>query len=105
MAYFAELDTDMTSAGLRHRGRGSGCSAAARSPASRRSRSGIGALERGIAQRKRIIVAPWWVRPALSTRMAIQPVVELVVRRDLRAALEIARGEQVELTTPQPERR
>jgi hypothetical protein len=64
--------------------------------------SGIRALERGIERRKRIIVAPWWVRPALSTRMAIQPVVELVVRRDLRAALEIARGEHVELTTPQP---
>ena len=104
VAYFAELDTDMTS-------RGFATQAAERLLGGRTITSvtpleaGIRALERGIEQRKRIIVAPWWVRPALSTRMAIQPVVELVVRRDLRAALEIARGEHVELTTKQPERR
>jgi NAD(P)-dependent dehydrogenase (short-subunit alcohol dehydrogenase family) len=102
VAYFAELDTDMTSRGF--------ATDAAKQLLGGRSitkvtplESGIRALEHGIDKRKRIIVAPWWVRPALSTRMAIQPVVELVVRRDLRAALEIARGEHVELTTPQPE--
>jgi NAD(P)-dependent dehydrogenase (short-subunit alcohol dehydrogenase family) len=102
IAYFAELDTDMTTRGF--------ATDAARQLLGNRSittvtplETGIRALERGIERRKRFIVAPWWVRPALSTRMAIQPVVELVVRRDIAAALDTARGEHVELTTPQPD--
>jgi hypothetical protein len=35
--------------------------------------------------------------------MLAQPVVELVGRRRLGDALDVARGEVVELTTPQPE--
>jgi NAD(P)-dependent dehydrogenase (short-subunit alcohol dehydrogenase family) len=101
VAYFAELDTDMTS-------RGFGTKAAAQLTGGGSItgvtplETGIRALEHGIARRARIIVAPWWVRPALSTRMGVQPVVELVVRRRLAAALETARAEQVDLTTPQP---
>jgi NAD(P)-dependent dehydrogenase (short-subunit alcohol dehydrogenase family) len=101
VAYFAELDTDMTT-------RGFGTKAAAQLTGGSSItgitplETGITALEHGIARRRRIIVAPWWVRPALSTRMGVQPVVELVVRRRLAAALETARAEQVELTTPQP---
>ena len=66
-------------------------------------RVAIDALERGIARRSRVIVAPSWVRPLLSTRMAAQPVVELATRRRLGAVLRVAREEKVELTTPQPE--
>jgi len=103
VAYFAELDTDMTT-------RGFATEAASQLLNSRTIttvtplEAGISALEHGIARRRRIIVAPWWVRPALSTRMLVQPVIELVVRRDLAAALDTARRERVELTTPQPER-
>jgi NAD(P)-dependent dehydrogenase (short-subunit alcohol dehydrogenase family) len=102
VAYFAELDTDMTT-------RGFATEAAKRLTGGRTITTvtplehGIRALEHGIARRGRIIVAPWWVRPALPTRMLIQPVVELVVRRELGAALDTARRERVELTTPQPE--
>ncbi len=101
VAYFAELDTDMTDRGFD--------TEAARQLTGGRSitrvtplNAGINALERGIAKRKRIIVAPWWARPALSTRMGVQLVLEPLVRRNLAKALETARDEQVELTTPQP---
>ena len=101
VAYFAELDTDMTTRGFdteaAHQLTG-GRTITTVTPLE----TGIRALEQGIAQRKRYIVAPWWVRPALSTRMGVQPVIELVVRRRLAQALETARNERVELTTPQP---
>lgn len=101
VAYFAELDTDMTS-------RGFATKAAERFLGGRTITTvtplsvGIDALERGITRRSRFIAAPWWVLPALPVRSAIQPVVELVVRRRVADALAIARDEQVELTTPQP---
>ena len=37
-------------------------------------------------------------------RMAVQPVADLVVRRRVASALEIARREHVELTTPEAAR-
>ena len=103
VAYFAELDTDMTS-------RGFGTEAArhflgGRTPTTVTPLNvAIDAIERGIARRSRIIVAPAWVRPVLPIRMLAQPVVELVTRRAVAEALRIARQEKVELTTPQPER-
>jgi NAD(P)-dependent dehydrogenase (short-subunit alcohol dehydrogenase family) len=102
VAYFAELDTDMTS-------RGFGTEAAASIPAAKRTRVaplevGIDALERGIARRARRVYAPRWVGPLLPFRMAAQPVVELATRRGLAKALEIARREDAPLTTPQPPR-
>lgn len=103
VAYFAELDTDMTS-------RGFGTEAARRFLGSRSItkvtplKVGIDSLERGIARRSRIIVAPAWVRPILPIRMIAQPVVDLAVRRRIGPVLEVARAEKVELTTPQPER-
>jgi NAD(P)-dependent dehydrogenase (short-subunit alcohol dehydrogenase family) len=103
VAYFAEIDTDMTTRGF--------ATQAARQMLGNRTittvtplETAIRALERGIAHRRRVIVAPWWVRPALPARMLIQPVVERVVRRDIAAALATARMEEVELTTPQPRR-
>lgn len=103
VAYFAELDTDMTS-------RGFGTEAAATLAGKLRFANvadlevGIAALERGIARRSRRIVAPWWVAPLLPLRAVVQPVVERALpSRRIAAALEIARGEDAPLTTPQPQ--
>ncbi len=101
VAYFAELDTDMTS-------RGFGTQAAAKltrglgvgRPA--KLEVGIDALERGIARRSKRVVAPWWVAGLLPVRMAIQPFVERVLERRLADALAVAREEDAPLTTPQP---
>jgi NAD(P)-dependent dehydrogenase (short-subunit alcohol dehydrogenase family) len=103
VAYFAELDTDMTSRGFDTKAATSllgGRSITRVTPL----KVGIDALERGIARRSRIIVAPAWVRPLLPIRMVAQPVVDLATRRRLPEALRIAREERVELTTPQPAR-
>ena len=102
VAYFAELDTDMTS-------RGFGTEAAGKVKAVRLTRVaplsvGIDALERGIARRARRVVAPRWVGPLLPVRMAIQPFLDRATQRGLREALETARAEDAPLTTAQPER-
>jgi NAD(P)-dependent dehydrogenase (short-subunit alcohol dehydrogenase family) len=101
VAYFAELDTDMTSRGF--------ATDASRSLLQGRSitkvtplKVGIDALEQGIATRARRIVAPAWVAPILPIRMLAQRVVELATRRRVAAAVRIAQEEQVDLTTPQP---
>jgi NAD(P)-dependent dehydrogenase (short-subunit alcohol dehydrogenase family) len=104
VAYFAELETDMTS-------RGFGTEAAAR--LTRRGRLsrvaplavGIDAIERGVERRSRRVVAPGWVGPVLPIRMLVQRVVDVAVRRDAPRALEIARSENASLTTPQTEPR
>jgi NAD(P)-dependent dehydrogenase (short-subunit alcohol dehydrogenase family) len=99
VAYFAELDTDMTS-------RGFGTEAASKLAALKFTRVaplevGIRALERGIARRSRRVVAPWWVGGLLPIRMAIQPLVDRATQRGLAEALETARSEDAPLTTPQ----
>jgi NAD(P)-dependent dehydrogenase (short-subunit alcohol dehydrogenase family) len=99
VAYFAELETDMTR-------RGFGTDAASKLAALRLTRVaplelGIDALERGIARRSRRVVAPAWVGPALPLRMAIQPIVDRAVQRGLPDALATARQEDAPLTTPQ----
>jgi NAD(P)-dependent dehydrogenase (short-subunit alcohol dehydrogenase family) len=101
VAYFAELDTDMTSRGFDTR--------AARRFLGDRSltritplKAGIDALERGIANRSRRIVAPGWVEAVLPARMVAQPLVDRIAQRRLTEVLRIARDERVELTTPQP---
>ncbi|MCB0976226.1 MAG: SDR family NAD(P)-dependent oxidoreductase [Acidimicrobiales bacterium] len=101
VAYFSELDTDMTS-------RGFGTEAA-------KKLVGDGAFTRitpvevairsvtaGIARRSRRIVVPRQLVPVLPTRMLAQRVIDVAARRNLRAALEIARRERVDFTTPQP---
>ncbi|WP_141579871.1 SDR family NAD(P)-dependent oxidoreductase [Actinomadura sp. WMMA1423] len=106
VAYFAELDTDMT-----RRGFGTEAASALMAAAPRGNmvsgvaplEVGIDALERGIARRSKRIVAPWWVAGVLPVRMAVQPVADRAVQRGLREILEVARRERVELTTPQPE--
>jgi NAD(P)-dependent dehydrogenase (short-subunit alcohol dehydrogenase family) len=102
VAYFGELDTDMTR-------RGFGTEAVRRlrfytgplaqvTPLER----GIDAIERGVARRARRVVAPGWVAPLLPIRMLAQRVVDTAARPGLDAALDVARGEHAPLTTPQP---
>jgi NAD(P)-dependent dehydrogenase (short-subunit alcohol dehydrogenase family) len=101
VAYFAEIDTDMTS-------RGFGTEAAGVLTSNLRAfmrvaplHVAIDALERGIERRARRVVAPRSAAPLLPLRMAIQPFVDRAVQRNLAKALEIARREQAPLTTPQ----
>lgn len=102
VAYFAELDTDMTS-------RGFGTEAAGRirrgpsrvAPLS----AGINAIERGIRKRARRVVAPSWAEPVLFIRMFAQRVIERVTAQGLDSALEVARRENAPLTTPLEPRR
>jgi NAD(P)-dependent dehydrogenase (short-subunit alcohol dehydrogenase family) len=102
VAYFAELDTDMTRRGF--------ATEAATALTGGRTPTGVSplgiaidALERGIARRSRRIVAPRWVGPVLRVRMAAQPVVDRFVRRRVGDALRVAREEDPPLTTPQPD--
>jgi NAD(P)-dependent dehydrogenase (short-subunit alcohol dehydrogenase family) len=103
VAYYAELDTDMTS-------RGFATKAAARMPIGGHGRlpvapvgPAIDALERGIRKRSRRIVSPSWVGVALTLRPIVQRLVELQVRRGIGKALDIARAERPPLTTRQPD--
>jgi hypothetical protein len=105
VAYYAELDTDMTA-------RGFATKAAARTPLGGNGHlpvspvgPAIDALERGIRRRSRRIVSPSWVGALLPVRMLVQRLIELQVRHGLAQTLDIARGEQAPLTTPQPGRR
>jgi NAD(P)-dependent dehydrogenase (short-subunit alcohol dehydrogenase family) len=102
VGYFAEIDTDMTS-------RGFGTQAA--HELTRRMRrptraaplvDAIDAIERGIDRRSRRVVAPRWVAPLLPTRMVVQRVLDVALGNRVGEALEIARGEHADLTTPQP---
>jgi NAD(P)-dependent dehydrogenase (short-subunit alcohol dehydrogenase family) len=102
VAYFAELDTDMTSRGFgteaaQKMGRRGGPFTAV-APLE----VGVNAIVRGIERRSRRVVAPSWVGSVLPIRMAAQRIVELGARRGLDAALEIARREHAPLTTEQP---
>lgn len=102
VAYFAELDTDMTSRGFGTKAaeamgaQGSFTGASALEPA-------IDRIERGIAARARRIVAPWWVAPLLPVRMFAQPVIDWRARKGLAEGLDIARNEHARLTTDQPD--
>jgi NAD(P)-dependent dehydrogenase (short-subunit alcohol dehydrogenase family) len=101
VAFFAEIDTDMTS-------RGFGTEAAGRLTAMRGQPGvapldvAIDAVERGIARRAERVVAPRWVRYALPARAAIQRGVAVRLRPRVDEALRIARSEDAPLTTEQP---
>jgi len=102
VAYFAELDTDMTRRGFGTQ------AAAAVNQGPRRQRvtplsAGIDAIERGIVRRSRRVVAPRWVAAVLPIRMTAQRMVEAVASRGLDRALDIARREDAPLTTTLPE--
>jgi NAD(P)-dependent dehydrogenase (short-subunit alcohol dehydrogenase family) len=102
VAYYAELETEMTS-------RGFATKAAARTPLGGHGRlpvspvePAIDALERGIRRRSRRIVSPRWVGAVLPIRMLAQRVVERQIHPGFGETLEVARGEEPELTTAQP---
>ena len=99
VAYFGELDTDMTR-------RGFGTEAAAaitRGPQYVAPlRVGVDAIERGVIRRSRRVTAPAYVAPLLPARMVAQRVIDLVARRGLDRVLEIARDEHAPLTTELP---
>lgn len=103
VAYFAEIDTDMTSRGMRTR-------AAARiTPApGLLSRSSplpvaVDALERGIRRRSRHVFAPGWVGAVMPARWLAQRAVEAGLRPARVAdALRIALEEAAPFTTAQP---
>jgi len=102
VAYYAELDTDMTA-------RGFATQAAARAPLGGHGRlpvapvgPAIDALVRGIARRRRRIVSPPWVGAVLPARSIAQRLVELRLRPGFETTLRIARAERPALTTPQP---
>lgn len=104
VAYYAELDTDMTARGFATR-------AAARTPIGGHGRlpvapvgPAIDALEDGIRRRSRRIVSPRWVGAVLPARMIVQRLVERQLRGSFAETLEIARGERPPFTTPQPGR-
>jgi NAD(P)-dependent dehydrogenase (short-subunit alcohol dehydrogenase family) len=99
VAYFAELDTDMTK-----RGFGTEAASKMKLGATRVAplKVGIDALERGIARRSRRVYAPRWVGPVLPVRMAVQPLVDRGGQLGLGKALEAARREDAPLTTSQP---
>ncbi|GAA5095689.1 SDR family NAD(P)-dependent oxidoreductase [Nocardia iowensis] len=103
VAYFAELDTDMTSRGFG--------TAAARAIIGRATVSGVAPLgpaidsvEKAIARRRRQVVSPWWVAVVLPFRPIAQRVIGFALRRGVRRALEIARSEEAPFTTDQPTR-
>jgi NAD(P)-dependent dehydrogenase (short-subunit alcohol dehydrogenase family) len=102
VAYFGELDTDMTS-------RAFGTRAAAHLGRFHGSRVtplpvGIDAIEQGIVNRSRRVVAPRSVAAILHTRMLAQRLIERRSRRGLDEALAIARDENAPLTTDLPAR-
>ncbi len=91
VAYFAEIDTDMTSRGFGTKA--AGVLSAGFRPVMRVAplRVAIDALERGITRRARRVVAPRSAAPLLPLRMAVQPVVDRAVQRNVAKALEMAR--------------
>ena len=104
VAYYAELDTDMTS-------RGFATQAAKLMPLGGHGHlpvspvePAIDAIERGITHRARRVVWPRWGVAVLLARGFSQRFVELQVRRNVARALELARAEDAPLTTAQRDR-
>ena len=103
VAYFTEIDTDMTSRGFATEA--AGTMIGRLKPVMRVAplKVAIDQLEKGIERRARRIVAPRTAAPALPLRMLLQHVADRAVPdRRLAAGLEIARREDAPLTTPQP---
>lgn len=101
VAYFAEIDTDMTTKGMKTEAAsrlGAGGPFTSVSPLS----VAVDALERGMSRRARRIYAPRWVGAVLRLRMTAQRVVERRLSTVVSDALDVARQEVVDFTTIQP---
>ncbi|MEU1206538.1 SDR family NAD(P)-dependent oxidoreductase [Nocardia sp. NPDC005825] len=103
LAYFAELDTEMTTRGFG--------TEAARSILGRSTVSGVAPLgpaidacERALARRSRHIVSPYWVSMALWCRPLTQHLIDFSLRRGVASGLAIADTEPTGFTTEQPAR-
>jgi len=102
IAYFAEIDTDMTTRGMRTQAAARlappGSLFAKASPLS----VAVDALEAGIAKRAKRIYAPSWLAPVIHLGPLAQMAAELWGRPGKVAdALRIARNENAPFTTPQ----
>lgn len=101
IAYFAELDTDMTT-------RGFATEAARRTPLGGHGHKSVApvepaidAIEAGIRNRSKRIVSPGWVGLGLKVGPLAQAILNFQMRRGLAETLRIAREEEAPLTTPQ----
>jgi NAD(P)-dependent dehydrogenase (short-subunit alcohol dehydrogenase family) len=103
VAYFTEIDTDMTSRGFGTEAAEKLAAGVGWQPRVAPLDTAIDALERGIRRRSRRVVAPSWAAPLLPLRMFAQPFVDVAVQRGLSSALDIARREDAPFTTPQPD--
>jgi NAD(P)-dependent dehydrogenase (short-subunit alcohol dehydrogenase family) len=101
VAYFAEIDTDMTTKSMKTEAASRLGRAGPFTSVSPRSVA-VDALERGISRRAKRIYAPRWVGPVLRLRMTAQWVVEQKLSSSVSEALEVARREDVDFTTKQP---
>lgn len=101
VAYFAELDTDMTSRGFGTEAARIMTGGGSLTPLTPLG-TGIDALERGISRRSRRIVAPRWVSPLLPMRMVAQRVIDILGSKGITEAMRVARTEDVPFTTTQP---
>ncbi|MDX6739220.1 SDR family NAD(P)-dependent oxidoreductase [Actinocorallia sp. A-T 12471] len=102
VAYFAELDTDMT-----RRGFGTEAASLLRTPTSVLAGVtplpvAIDALEHGIAWRSRTICSPRWVAPLLPLRTLAQHLLETTLPPTIPNAVALATTEPAPFTTPQP---
>lgn len=104
VAYFAELDTDMTTRGFGTEA-GHLLTAGKHPTGVAPMEKGVDAVVRGIARRARTVHAPEWVGPLVPLRALAQRVVELKRFPALPDALARAREEVVDYTTPQPTHR
>jgi NAD(P)-dependent dehydrogenase (short-subunit alcohol dehydrogenase family) len=102
VAYFGEIDTDMTARGFGTRA--AAALAPSFGPFTRVAplEAAVSALEVGIARRSRTIAAPGFVAALLPVRAVVQRLVDLRFASGLPHALEIARAERAPLTTAQP---
>jgi NAD(P)-dependent dehydrogenase (short-subunit alcohol dehydrogenase family) len=104
VAYFAEIETDMTARGMRTEAASRMIPPDSRLAKARPLSLAVDALERGIAQRSRRVFAPGWVRAAMPARMLVQRALDAGTRRVRVAdAVRIARTEGAPFTTAQPE--
>lgn len=102
VAYFGELDTDMTTRGFDSDAVRALLDANAGLHRVAPLAVGIDAVERAIGRRSRTVVAPARFRPLIPARVPVQRLLEIGVRRGVARSVALARTEASALTTVQP---